>query len=283
MFAFLKTAGNRWLSGWKRRTCDRPQCTRWLSVSHLETRRVGVQLGETWYCSYACFYSAAEEQFSEIVGARSNRPIANLSMTLGLELVARGLLTPEQLRIADGQHQAEGVDVDEIFIQNGFVTEAQLTKARAAMWGCPVYNPPSRAAKTGIVIPSALAAPSLAVPMHYVGATKQLLLGFVRSVDYELMFALEKMTGCTAKATFIRPSDFLLNNSNGYQKAEENPETANEKTFTTPLTSSERAHILCKYGSRLNANQVKITLCKNYLWARLFDNNSSFDLLFKID
>jgi hypothetical protein len=284
VLVFLKAAGERWLSSWKRRTCDHAECSRWLSVGHLKTRKVGVQLGSAWYCSYVCFYGAAEEQFTEILATRSRLSPAKTSMPLGLELVARGLITPEQLRTTSEQLQTEGGEVGELFVQNGYVTEAQVTAARATLSGCPVYNPPPGAVHaTGILIPPALAASSHAIPMHYVGATKQLLLGFLRSVDYELMFALEKMTGCTAKACFIKPSDFQLHRAHTDQSAGATAESASEIIFNNTYTASERARILCNYGAQLNADQVQIRLCRNYLWARLHEGTETFDLLFKID
>jgi hypothetical protein len=204
-------------------------------------------------------------------------------MPLGLELVARGALTPEQLRIAGDQQQGEGIDAGELFVQNGFATEAQVTAARATLWGCPVYNPPPSAVQTSILIPPVLAASSPVMQMHYVGATKQLLLGFLRSVDYELMFALETMTGCTAKACFIKPSDFLIHQAHSEQRVEARAEAPTEMTFNNTANASERARILCNYGAHLNADRVKITMCKNYLWARLDGIGGIFDLLFKID
>jgi len=204
-------------------------------------------------------------------------------MPLGLELVARGQLTPEQLRSTTEQQQSGGLDIGELFVQNGFVTEAQVTAARATLWGCPVYNPPPRMIQTGIHIPPVLEISSLVIPMHYVAATKQLLLGFLRSVDYELMFALENMTGCTAKACFIKPSDFFLHQANAHEKDNPGGEASAEMTFNNTHTAGERARILCNYGARLNADRVKITMCKNYLWARLYEGTGIFDLLFKVD
>ncbi len=284
MLVSLKAASGRWLSSWKRRTCDHPKCSRGLSVGVLNTRKVGVHLGEAWYCSYVCFYGAAEEQFTEALVTRSRHAPAKTSMPLGLELIARGLLTPEQLRISNEHLQSEGGDAGELFVQNGYVTEVQVTAARAALSGCPVYNPlPGPAKITGILIPSLLASSSLAVPVHYVGATRQVLLGFLRNVDYELMFALEKMTGCTTKACFIKPSDFLLHQAHKHEGPSAPEASSNEIIIHNTFTASERARILCNHGAQLNADRVQITLCKNYLWARLYDDTEIFDLLFKVD
>ena len=204
-------------------------------------------------------------------------------MPLGLEMVARGLMTPRQLRMIAEQKQPGACDSGELFVQNGFVTEMQVTAARAKLWGCPVYNPPPRMIRTEVHIPPVFENSSLVLPMHYVAATKQLLLGFLRSVDYELMFALETMTGCTAKACFIKPSDFFFHQTHAHQKASPDQDVSNEMIFNNTHTAGERARILCNYGARLNADRVKITLCKNYLWARLYEGTGVFDLLFRVD
>ena len=283
MFVFLKSACVRWVTGWKRRVCDHPDCSRWISIGHLKARSVGVELGDAWYCSYGCFYTAAQNQFHELLGMGPRHALSKLSMPLGLELVARGQLTPNQLRVAAEQQEGGEFEIGELYVRNGFVTEAQVTAARATLWGCPVYNPPPRAIDTGIRIPPVLRSSSLVVPMHYVAATKQLLLGFLRSVDYELMFAVENMTGCTAKACFIKPSDFFFHQTSAPPEKSAEGETSNEMIFDNTHTAGERARILCTYGAKFNAERVKITLCKNYLWARLYEGTQMFDLLFKVD
>jgi hypothetical protein len=204
-------------------------------------------------------------------------------MTLGLELIGRGQLTAEQLRFTSEQLLNGGLDAGDLFVENGFVTEAQVAAARAAIWGCPVYNPTPAIIDTGIHIPPVLAASCLVVPMHYVPATRQLLLGFLRSVDYELMFAVENMIGCTAKACFVKPSDFHLHEAHMHLNHPQATETPSGKTFNTLYTNGERARILCNYGADMDAHRVKITLCKNYLWARLQSGTGSCDLLFNVD
>jgi len=279
----FKEAGRDWITGWKRRTCDRPDCSRWLTVGYLRTRQVGVRMGTAWYCSYGCFHTAAEAQITQILNTRPSYSSSKPRMSLGLELIGRGLLTAEQLRFTSEQMVGGGLDAGDLFVENGFLTEAQVTAARAAIWGCPVYNPTTAIINTGIHIPPVLAASSLVLPMHYVPATRQLLLGFLRSVDYEVMFAVENMTGCIAKACFVKPSDFYLHEAHTHLKQPQDAEAPTGMTFNTSHTAAECARILCNYGAGVNANRVKMTLCKNYLWVRLPGGTGICDLLFKVD
>jgi hypothetical protein len=283
MSGFKIDAGREWIASWKRRTCDHPNCSRWLTVGYLKSRSVGVQMGASWYCSYGCFHSAAQEEITQLLGVRLSPYSSKPRMSLGLTLVGRGQLTAEQLRFTSEQMLGGNLDAGDLFVENGFVTEAQVAAARAAIWGCPVYNPTPAIINTGIHIPPVLASSCLVVPMHYVPATRQLLLGFLRSVDYELMFAVENMIGCTAKACFVKPSDFHLHEAHTHLKQPEAAEAPSGMTFNTSYSNSERARILCNYGAGVDANHVKITLCKNYLWARLQGGAGTCDLLFKVD
>lgn len=240
-------------------------------------------MGTAWYCSYGCFQSAVEEEFAQVSSARPSRTSSKPRMSLGLELVGRGLLTAEQLRFAFEQLVDNKLDAGDLFVENGFVTESQVAAARAAIWGCPVYNPTTSIINTGIHIPPVLASSCFVIPMHYVSATRQLLLGFLRSVDYELMFSVENMIGCTAKACFVKPSDFHFHEARTHLKQTHTIEAPTGMTFDSSYTNAERARILCNYGAGINANRVKIILCKNYLWARLHGGTGVCDLLFNID
>jgi len=283
MPSFTMEAGREWVASWKRKTCDHPNCSRWLTVGYLKSRKVGVEMGSAWYCSYGCFQSAAQDEIAQILGPRSSPSSAKPRMSLGLELISRDQLTAEQLRFTSEQPLTGSRDAGDLFIENGFVSEAQVTAARSAIWGCPVYNPSQAVIQTGIHIPPVLAASCLVIPIHYVPATRQLLLGFLRNVDYELTFAIENMMGCTAKACFLKPSDFYLHESHTHLKETHAAEAPAGMTFNTTYSNVERARILCNYGAGINANHVKMTLCKNYLWARLQGGAGACDLLFKLD
>jgi hypothetical protein len=282
MFGRLKDTGADWISGWKRRSCDHPGCKRWITTGHLKARGVGVSMGDAWYCSYSCFHYAAEHEFLNILAPRQPVSGSKPRMSLGLELVGRGLLTASQLRSTTEQRVATGRDTGQLLIENGFVNEVQVTAARAAIWGCPVYHPPPPNHRLGIHLPPTLAAACQVLPIHYVPSTRQLLLGFLRNVDYELLFAVEKMTGCTAKACFLKPSDFYLHESYSLEAEWPGASAPMEMIFERTHGSSDRARILCNYGAGLDANRVKMTACGNYLWARLDRGQQTSDLLFAV-
>jgi hypothetical protein len=120
------------------------------------------------------------------------------------------------------------------------------------------------------------------IPLHYVAATNLLLVGFVRNVEYGLLYAIERMTGCKTEACFVTPSDFQNQMQQRRQMEMAGGDTdPNELKFESVHSSAEMASILCSYGVHLEADEALIEKCKEYLWARLKCGPKEVDLLFK--
>jgi hypothetical protein len=120
------------------------------------------------------------------------------------------------------------------------------------------------------------------IPLHHVGATNMLLVGFVRGVEYGLLYAIEKMTGCKTQPCFVTPSDF----ENQMQQREQvlklyEDGTPTEIKFESVQTSSEMARIVSSYGVHMEADEAVIQRVKEYLWSRLKCGTKEVDLLFK--
>jgi hypothetical protein len=221
-----------------------------------------------------------EQKIADILRTHPQLASSKPLRPLGLELVGRGLITADQLRITNQQVLMSGRDAGEVLVENEFVVESQVVSARAAIWGCPAYNPPANIKPCEVQIPRLLRTRSQMLPVHYVPGTKQLLLGFLRFVDYELMSAVEQMTGCVAKACFIKPSDFCLHAN---QEESETLDVTKEVIIQDAQRPNEFASILCSRGAAINANEVQITFCKNYLWTRLSSEKGICDILFIVD
>ena len=69
------------------------------------------------------------------------------------------------------------------------------------------------------------------IPVHYVATTNLLLVGFVHSVEYGLLYAIEQITGCETKPCFVTPSDF--------QMQMHHQEESRSRVETTPATEIE--------------------------------------------
>ncbi|MGA3008813.1 MAG: hypothetical protein ABSD72_01000 [Terracidiphilus sp.] len=203
-------------------------------------------------------------------------------MPLGLIFVSRGLLTSTQLREAvDEQKETDG-EIGEILVRRGFLSEMQVTSARAGQWGCPVFAVPQRVMQTEIQIPEALTNFHSAIPLHYVSATKRLLVGFVLGIEYGLLYAIEQMTGCKTQPCFVTPSDFQAQ-IQLRQLALERSGNVNSAVldFENVKSPAEMASILCSYVVDLEADEAIICRYREHFWMRLKCGPRDVDLLFR--
>jgi hypothetical protein len=237
---------------------------------------------ENWYCSSRCFSSAAEAELAILGTSRPERTNRFPRMPLGLLMIRYGLLSSSQFKEVKDEQREAGVEFGEFLVRQGSVSEKQVTGIRAAQWGCPVFTVPPLGIPTEIHIPSTLVRLYSMVPLHYVATTNMLLVGFVHGVEYGILYAIEKITGCKTQACFVTPSDFqtqvqYLEETN----AQSEDPTPDEIKFESAQTSSEMARTLCSYGVHLEADEAMIGRCKEYLWARLKCGAKDVDLLFK--
>ena len=195
-----------WVAGLKTVVSRCEICHKMLALRHLSARKAGIRMHDSWYCSSRCFRLAAEHEVLRLLKP-AKRPAAYVErMPLALDLVSRGLLTIEQLKKATDEQKITGGEIGELLVRQGSVTEKQVTAARATEWGCPVFTVPKQATPIAIHIPTTLMRLHSMIPVHYVVRTNLLLVGFVHSVEYELLYAIEQMTGCETKPCFLTPT-----------------------------------------------------------------------------
>jgi hypothetical protein len=271
-----------WASGLKPVATRCDACHRY-RIRQLSTRKDGIKLHGAWYCSARCFTAAVER---EIVRLQSSgaKPANHVSrMPLGLNLVSHGLVTVEQLREAGNQQKGTGAEIGELLVRNGAVSEKQVTAIRAADWNCPVFAVAAHPTHIGIDIPSTLVHLYSMIPVHYVAATNLLLIAFVHSVEYELLYTIEQMTGCTTKPCFVTPSDFQLQIRHR-ERSHDQPQNlpAKQLTFDDAKTTAEMARILCTSALEIEADEAILGRCKDCLWTRLKGGSEAADFLFKV-
>jgi hypothetical protein len=237
----------------------------------------------SWYCSPRCFTAAAEKEVVRLQSSRA-KPANHVSrMPLGLNLMSHGLVTAEQLREANDEQKKTGLAIGEILVRRGYVSEKQVTAIRAADWNCPVFAVPAQPARIGIDIPSILVDLAFMIPVHYVAASNSLLIGFVHSVEYELLYAIEQMTRCATTPCFVTPGDFQLQKRYRERSRGQPVELpAKEVTFDDVKTTPEMARILCEAALEMEADEAILGKCKHYLWARVKSGSARADLFFKI-
>lgn len=271
-----------WSAGFRAISARCEFCERSMTLRHFSAHKAGIRMHGRWYCSSSCFASAAEERLSELVTSGPEPANRVERMPLGLMLVSRGLLTSTEFKEVMDEQKEAGVEIGEFLVRRGSVSEKQVTAVRATQWGCPVFAAPKYPMQSKINIPSVFMRLYSMIPLYYVAATNLLLVGFVHNVEYGLLYAIEKMTGCKTQPCFVTPSDFQAQIQEIEQAKERSGETtANELEFESVHSSAEMARILCNYGAHLEADEAIIGKCKEYLWARLKCGPRDVDLLFK--
>ena len=232
----------------------------------------------SWYCCYRCFATASEELFTQMLGGGSHISASRHSsrMPLGLNMVSKGVLNDEQYRAVNEESKKNGEEIGDVVIRHGFADEKQVTAIRAAQWGCPVYTVPSRAMATHIQIPATLTKLYTMVPLRQVAATKTLMMGFVQGVEYSPLYAVEQITGYKAQACFVTPTDYWTQ-----VEAQTSVNNADELTFDTMQTPEEMTRVVCNYGSLLNAAEISVVRCREFIWARAKGGKRTADMLFR--
>jgi len=270
-----------WAAGFKVDTYRCGACHTILPLRRVSNRKTGIRLRESWYCSARCFTAAAEQEVSRILKAGTDHAGHVPRMPLGLSLISRGLLTVDQLKKATDAQRETGVEMGEMLVRNGVVTEKQVTAIRAADWGCPVFTVPKYPAPIKIRIPLTLSRLYSIIPVHHVAATNLLLVAFLHSVEYELLYAVERMMECQTKPCFVTPRDFQIQMQHLEHMAVPSEATAKELHLENTHSAAEIAGVLCSHGLEMEADEACMEMGKDYLWARLSSELAKMDLLFR--
>lgn len=283
MKLFESIALPAWTEGFRAVTSTCECCHRSVTLGHLSAKKAGIKMRGFWYCSSSCFKSAAEVRLSKLMMSAPEQASHISRMPLGLIFVSRGLLTSAQLREAVEEQKKAGGEIGEILVRQGLLSEMEVTAARAGQWSCPVFAVPQRAMQTDIQVPEALTHFHSAITLHYVTATKRLLVGFVHGVEYGLLYAIEQMTGCKTQPCFVTPSDFQAQIKQRQLALERfGDATPREIAFENVHTPAEIARILCSYVVDLEADEAIICRYKEHFWIRLKCGPSEVDLIFKV-
>jgi hypothetical protein len=260
--------------------CER--CHRAMGLRQLSARTAGIRMHGSWYCSPRCFGWAAEQEVLRLLKLGTEQTAHVSRMPLGLNLISHGLLTIEQLKKATDEQKEVGGEIGELLVRQGAVNERQVTAIRAADWGCPVFAVPKYAVQIGIYLPSNLMRIYSVIPVHYGERTNLLLVGFVHSVEYGLLNAIELMAGCATKPCFVTPSDFQVQMQQWkVEQGKARSTSAREVKFESIQTPADIARTLCTSGLEIEADEAIIGRCKEYLWARLKNRSKAVDLLFR--
>jgi len=256
--------------------CAFPKCRNTIPMRSVPQGRVGVRIGDLWYCSAACFADAAFVQFSAIQERRVIEMPHNPRLSIGLVLLSKGLLAHHQLRLAVEESRQRGEEIELTLLRMGLTNERQLATARAAQWGCPVFRKDAVREPMEADIPTTLLRTCQAVPMSYSQNGKRLLMGFVVRVEHRFLLALEKVTGCKTEPCFITQTDFEEQMS----RLTVVPD-CNAVLHEEPQTPREMANTIALQATETCARTAIFAECRDYLWTRIVGDRRTVDVLFK--
>ena len=271
----FRTAVDR---GWKsmHSVCALRSCRNTMLIRSVPQRRVGVTVGQSWYCSVDCFVSAALTRLAELSDERIVEMPHRPRLPIGLVMVSKNYLTGEQLRYATAQSQLHGEELEIALLRLGLASERQLASARAMQWGCPLMKQEGVGQMIEADIPATLLRSSFAAPLHYSAETKRLLLGFVYRVEHTLLHALEQVIGCKAQPCFITPTEFDIQ----IDRVAGAPDYK-EEVFEQLMTPMQMANTLGSLAVEISAREASFVNCRDYIWTRLSGKRRRVDVLFR--
>jgi hypothetical protein len=131
---------------------------------------------------------------------------------LGLLLVDRGYITPEQLRSAvrhqEPAPEAGNLRLGQWLVGSGILSETMLTRALALQWNCPIFSPAAWSpGQVASALPRVLAETQGVLPVRLLGG-RTLCLAFSKHVDRALAYAVERILGLGISSGIVRDSEF---------------------------------------------------------------------------
>ena len=264
--------------GWKDMysACALRSCRNTLLLRSVQSR-VGISVGEQWYCSPDCLAEAAGMRIASLVSSNVLNMPHSPRLSIGLVMLSKGYLTDVQLRFATSQSQLHGETLESTLLRLGLASEKQVTAARAAQWGYPVLGQDHVGKAVEAELPSILLQSCCAVPLHCSKAAKRLLLGFVHRVDHSLLNAVEQVTGLRGEPCFITPTDFAeqVERLTGMPRFE-------QVTFEDPKTPVQMGKTIGGLAVEVGVREARFTHCRDYVWTRLSGKRQTIDVLFRI-
>lgn len=287
-------------------------------------RQAGIHVGADWYCSSPCFRLALEVRLLDLVFEQRRNAPGGVRMPLNLQLIAAGSLTHAQSLHAAEERKRTAEKWEDVLVRLGYVNTRNIAAARGRQAGCPVYSerggpvigPRSKTAASDSVDlalePKSLAPPSSisvaepligiqlpprllerhgVVPLHYVPATRRLLLGFVHDIDRPLLRSIERMTGSKAEPCFLAPEDFDLHLNRirdqaardrtcPESKASRNSQRCVEVAIDAPEGPAQMARTVSGYAVQFQADEARLECTRDYIWVRLESVHRRLDMLF---
>ena len=270
------SAWGKYLTGSVQR-CGLVNCSRPKSLwRRLWARRHGIRFDGVYYCHPQCLETAVQQELSWLQNQVPTPPSPN-RMPLGLLMVARGKVTYDQVMTALAAQRTSGRgNIGEWFEKLGILTEQEVAAALALQWGCPLSSS-LESNETGHQLPLALLETFQMWPLHYVRATNTQYLALGKRLDHASLYAIEKMLGCRVQPC-VAPGKVIASRIERFRQEPH----AREVEFRSMHDSAEIARIAISYIARLNAEEIRISRVRQFIWLLLKNHHTTTNLLFRL-
>ena len=276
----------RWVVQWtawrSRVRAQRPACVgtdcsaRTRGWGRLGSARDRVFLEGNAYCS-VCLPQALAQRFATCHPALAPARRSAHRIPLGLVLISRGWLTPEQLRAGLERQRHRGGKLGESLRALGYVHEEEITAGLATQWACPVLYFRAFVAERHLRrVPLRLQELHSMLPVHYSEPAAILVLAFSNGVDYSVTQAVAGMLGCRIEPCLASETEVRRN-----LQALQGLDRAAEITFERIREAGEKSAITESYVERWGARRVRVAACGTSVWARLERPGQILDLVFE--
>jgi hypothetical protein len=240
--------------------------------------RPGICVGQLWYCSVDCFALALRTPFSNLSTRRSAEVPRNPRLSLGLVMLSKGYLKPEQHRMAIAQSQLRGEELAATVLRLGLATEKQVAAALSAQWGYPMLAQDYIGKTVQADLPRAILHACQAAPLHYSESAKRILLGFVSRVEHSVLESIEQMTDLRVEPCFITRTDFeeQMGRLTSFAKYE-------EMAVNDPGPAEKMARTVGRAAVEVGARGARFAQYRNHVWARIFGKRGTVDVVFRMN
>lgn len=260
--------------------CGNPACPSNVLRRALTPHNSGVKIGGDWYCRVECLAQVTKGMIEDLMAAPGKPSKAHSSrVPLGLLLLSRGILTSEQLRVSLDHQRSHELDFGAAVQQLGFATQEQVTAAVAAQWACPVFPLGTRPLEVRMKIPRRFVDLYEMLPVHYAENDRRLMIGFVRSVQHQLLYTIGHITSCTVVPCFVTAREYEVHLNSSASSFDRDCEVVFDQISET----EEIARVTTNYLVQLAAGKVRLGKCRDYLWARIWGRKQEIDLLFRVE
>jgi hypothetical protein len=240
----------------------------------------GVMLDGKWYCTGECLLEPLITQVRSLLAGSGRERPRRYRVPLGLLLVNRGSLSPQQLRDAlQTQSTLQGARLGTVLRQMNLVPAEEVTAALALQWGCPVFPLDPQAPLLGCqdLLPISLLQSARAVPVYISPDGRSLHLAFGERLDHTTLYAVERMLNCHAVACVAEESAVRRVLEEMHRS-----EAPAESSFDTMRDPREIAWTIRSYAGEYRASQITVARASHYLWVRFASGSLTRGLLFRI-